>query len=399
MAVTTTASLVEYTSNGSATAYSVPFPYLDDDHLRVSKISPADAETVLTLGSDYTVSAPGDTGTVTLSAAVTSGWTVRIMRVVPLTQPVEFRAQGPFSPDTWETGLDRLEMQVQQLNDGTLVASSYIYDHGDQPGGTLHAAVTSSTNGFATPAMLAAVNGLTTTYKPIGWFPTYAEVTSKPTTIEGFGLTSGTFSGNVTVGGNLNITGTGIMRVPGGMDVGIAAAQADRSQIYDISGTLYFGDKVTADTSLATLKSPPWSSISSKPTTLAGFGITDAASDAELAGVVSLTDDLDLRVTALEGVSTPTILRGSYLYNGGTTSWNGAAVSGLSPTASRPAAGQAKVTHSIGHTNYVVSVAPQVEGGVPLVVGFLKASGDVTVYMTDNAGAAVDGDFDLVITY
>lgn len=123
MALSTPASLVDYTSDGSLPTFSVPFPYFENAHLRVSKIDLSSVETVLTEGADYTIGGSGKllTGTVTLSVAVTSGWKVRIRRIVDLLQKTSFRSQGAFDPGTHEIALDKTMMAVQQLNDGVLI--------------------------------------------------------------------------------------------------------------------------------------------------------------------------------------------------------------------------------------------------------------------------------------
>lgn len=326
MAVTTTNSVVDYVSNGSSVSFSVPFPFLDDDHIRVSKIDLSDVETVLTLGSNYTVAGGDPTGTVTLTAAVTSGWTVRIMRVVPLAQPVEFRAQGPFSPDTWEAGLDRLEMQIQQLNDGTILASSYIYDHGNQAGGDLHAVVTAEAAGFATPAMLAHVDSIS------------------------------------------NPHGVTREQIGAGSQTDMEAALADITTLQgDIVGLGALIDDV--DTGLtghigntSNPHSTTFASLLSKPTTLAGFGITDGATDAELAAVNTALDTrldtlegygLDTRVTTLEGFQAPRA-EGRYAWNSGLSRYDfvtGNDPHGILPAlATRTSVGLAKLTWAVGGT-------------------------------------------------
>ena len=118
MTVPSVSRSVDYTSNGSQTAFTVPFAFIAEEHLRVSKITPAAVETVLTLGVDYTVTGEGGTsGTVTLTTAATSGHTVRIQRVVPYTQLTSFKTQGVFSPLAYEQAYDLLTQGQQQLSD------------------------------------------------------------------------------------------------------------------------------------------------------------------------------------------------------------------------------------------------------------------------------------------
>lgn len=128
MAVTTTTSSVSYEGDGSETEFSVPFPFLDEEHLEVVTITPGDVETELTLTTDYTVTGTASgtgysSGVVTLGTAATDGHTVRIRRQVPLTQPVALRTQGAYLPGTLETMADRLLMQVQQIADAAIAAN------------------------------------------------------------------------------------------------------------------------------------------------------------------------------------------------------------------------------------------------------------------------------------
>jgi len=122
MAVTLTTLEVEYVSDGSTTEFPVPFAFEADEHLRVSVISNG-VTLPLVLNVGYTVTGAGkgeNAGTVTLVTATAAGNTVRIVRVVPLTQPVEFRTQGRFSPVLHEKAFDRLTMICQQLQAGVI---------------------------------------------------------------------------------------------------------------------------------------------------------------------------------------------------------------------------------------------------------------------------------------
>jgi lysophospholipase L1-like esterase len=120
-AVTTTTSSVEYTCNGSTTAFAVPFRFLEAGHLVVKRTATSTgAETTLILTTDYTVAgagaASGTVATTGASSPCASGNTLSIERVVPLTQPTSFRSQRDFSPATHENAFDRLTMGVQQID-------------------------------------------------------------------------------------------------------------------------------------------------------------------------------------------------------------------------------------------------------------------------------------------
>lgn len=66
----------------------------------------------------YTVTrlADGSGGTLTPMADVNTDATITIWRDVPFTQPTEFQFAGPFPSRSAETALDRVVMQIQQIN-------------------------------------------------------------------------------------------------------------------------------------------------------------------------------------------------------------------------------------------------------------------------------------------
>lgn len=119
MAVPSSTSAIRYVGNGSTvTEYSIPFPFLDTDHIYAAVSSDGEEDAELLDASDFIVTrlADGSGGTLTTVAAVTSPAEIVILRQVPLTQPTEFQPSGLFPARSAETALDRLEMQIQQLN-------------------------------------------------------------------------------------------------------------------------------------------------------------------------------------------------------------------------------------------------------------------------------------------
>lgn len=115
MTLTTTTTRVEYPGAGSAGPFSYPFRIFSAAHLVVTVIDAEGTETVLT-SADYDVTGVGNKlgGTVTLDEAVAEGETLRLERVVPITQLASFRTQSSFRPDTHEDALDYLTMVDQQ---------------------------------------------------------------------------------------------------------------------------------------------------------------------------------------------------------------------------------------------------------------------------------------------
>lgn len=117
MTMPTTSSRVDYLGDGSSTTFAVPYRFFDAAELRVlERDVPTGAETVLTLGSQYTVSGGnGGTGTVTaaVAPASTKQWT--ILRNTRRTQDVDLQPNDPLPAETLERALDRQIAIVQEI--------------------------------------------------------------------------------------------------------------------------------------------------------------------------------------------------------------------------------------------------------------------------------------------
>ena len=119
MTVSSTTSKVSFSGNGSTTAFAVSFYFLAATDLKVTLRKSDGTEVVKTYSSDYTVTGAGVTsgGTVTMGTAPASGETLVIQRNVPLTQLVDYQPNDPFPANTHEQALDKLTMEMQQLNE------------------------------------------------------------------------------------------------------------------------------------------------------------------------------------------------------------------------------------------------------------------------------------------
>jgi hypothetical protein len=119
MTVSSTTSKVSFSGNGSTTAFAVSFYFLANSDLKVTLRKADGTEVVKTLATDYTVTGAGVTsgGTVTMGTAPASGETLVIQRNVPFTQLVDYQPNDPFPANTHEQALDKLTMEVQQLNE------------------------------------------------------------------------------------------------------------------------------------------------------------------------------------------------------------------------------------------------------------------------------------------
>ncbi len=106
MTVSTTECLIGYTES-AATEYPVPFRFLAAEDLRVIR-RVGDLDTILDLGSDYSVSGADLElgGTVTIAAPVV-GARLIIERATPELQPTDYVANDRFPAESHERALDR----------------------------------------------------------------------------------------------------------------------------------------------------------------------------------------------------------------------------------------------------------------------------------------------------
>ena len=120
MTVQSTTSSADYTGNGSTTAFTVPFYFLDNTHVTVyTTVIATGVTTTLILGTDYTLTGAGVStgGTVTTTVAPTTSQKLSILRNVPLSQLIHYVPNDPFPAATHEQALDQLTMEVQQVNE------------------------------------------------------------------------------------------------------------------------------------------------------------------------------------------------------------------------------------------------------------------------------------------
>jgi hypothetical protein len=123
MTIASTSSRNTYVGNGTAATYSYTFRIFDDSDLLVVVRNTSGVETTLDLNDDYSVSGVGNIGggSITLTAGnLTSGYTLAIRRVRPLTQETDLRNEGAFYPEVHEDAFDHQVMLSQQLSDEIL---------------------------------------------------------------------------------------------------------------------------------------------------------------------------------------------------------------------------------------------------------------------------------------
>ena len=125
MSVTSTTNRKSYAGDAVTASFATnPVVFFDTSDLAVSVVSALGVETALTENTHYAVTGgDGTTGTVNLAGgsapygAPASGVTLLILRVVPLTQPVDLVNNDGSDAEVQERAYDRLTMMVQQLNE------------------------------------------------------------------------------------------------------------------------------------------------------------------------------------------------------------------------------------------------------------------------------------------
>jgi hypothetical protein len=121
MTISTATASASYTGNGTTTAFPIPFYFLVDTDVKISKKDGATGTiSVLTLNSDYTLTGAGNQagGTATMTTAPAGGATpdqLFIERNVDAVQETAYPENGIFPAASHEKALDRLTMLVQQI--------------------------------------------------------------------------------------------------------------------------------------------------------------------------------------------------------------------------------------------------------------------------------------------
>lgn len=112
---TTTSKAGPYAGAGTVGPFPVPFRFLDASHLQVTRTDASGMNTVLELGTDYSVQGVGqNTGAVTLLAPLAAGFKLTVLRNVPATQEADYVQNDAFPAESHERALDKLTMLVQQ---------------------------------------------------------------------------------------------------------------------------------------------------------------------------------------------------------------------------------------------------------------------------------------------
>lgn len=118
MTVADTSPRALYSGNGSTTTFAIPFgaEYFADSEIVVTLRSTTGVETIKTITTHYTISGSN----IVMVTAPASGESLLVMRQLPLTQAVDYSANGSlgsFKGSTHEEALDKVTMITQQLDE------------------------------------------------------------------------------------------------------------------------------------------------------------------------------------------------------------------------------------------------------------------------------------------
>jgi len=114
--VSTIGSVAEFKTNGVTINYPFYFKFLANEDLVVTYVDPLGVSSVLTLGTQYTVSGAGNDegGSVTTTVALAGPGQLAVSREMDAFQQTSLRNQGKFLAETHEDVFDRLTMLIQQ---------------------------------------------------------------------------------------------------------------------------------------------------------------------------------------------------------------------------------------------------------------------------------------------
>lgn len=115
--VTTSTRSITYDPSSPTTVWAITFPFAATSWIKVTLITEPSTENVLTEGTHYSVTLPVGSvnGYVTTVSSYSTGYQLRIERVVPYTQTTAFKQSGTFSPAAHEAAFDKLTMAIQQV--------------------------------------------------------------------------------------------------------------------------------------------------------------------------------------------------------------------------------------------------------------------------------------------
>lgn len=116
MTVSSTVDHEQYEGSGVTTSFPFRFRILRSSHIKVTVSDSNGNLTILTPGTDYTVTGVGlvKGGEINLTSPLADGWSISLDRDVPAVQETDLRNQGKFYAETHEDAFDYLTMLVQK---------------------------------------------------------------------------------------------------------------------------------------------------------------------------------------------------------------------------------------------------------------------------------------------
>jgi len=117
MTVSTETASITHTGNSVLTEFNIPFKFLSEDHIQVTKITVSTGAGVIMSPAEYSIVGAGEAtgGTLTVSPAITADYQLYVERRLPLTQDLDLEREGGFYPDAVETQLDKIVMMIQMV--------------------------------------------------------------------------------------------------------------------------------------------------------------------------------------------------------------------------------------------------------------------------------------------
>ena len=117
MAITVQTSEDVYFGDGSTQSFLISFQFFNNDQIKVSSENTQTGNlTILTEGTDYTLTGGNPATNVLFTTAPTADEELRIYRQTPKTQPYDYINNGEFLAEDHEAALDRIIMLIQELN-------------------------------------------------------------------------------------------------------------------------------------------------------------------------------------------------------------------------------------------------------------------------------------------
>jgi hypothetical protein len=377
MTVASSTNRVDYTGNGSTTVFSFTFRIFAASDLVVTKADADGVETVLTLNTDYTVTGVGSYsgGTVTISPALSSDYSLTIQRVLPLTQETDLRNQGQFFAETHEDVFDRMSMINQQLQEQLDRAAK------------LPVTNTADADALVADIVLLADNlsDLNTIADAISDIQTVADDLNEATSeIE---VVAGSITNVNTVGNNITNVNT-VAGVSSNVTT-VAGVAANVTTVAGISSAVSGVAAISSAVSAVNSNATNINAVSGNATninTVAGIA-SDVDTVAGIAGDVAAVENIASNVTTVAGIAANvTTVAGvsSAVSTVASNSTNVSTVAGISSNVTTVAGVAADVTTVAGIASDVAAVE-NIAANVTTVAGISSA---VSTVATNNANVS-----------